>query len=79
MRSARCDRAHLADADAVERGLGAVPAVDRDHIPARARFGTRHRREHMGADGLVRVAVVTGTSRVRFSQVRELASDLVKG
>src|SRR5258705_3173478 len=46
----------LRDADAVEGGLGGVPAVDRDRGPAQAPFGTGHRRRHLSADRLVRVA-----------------------
>ena len=56
MRSARCDRAHPAEWDAVERGLGVVPVVDRDRGPAQASVGVRHRREHMRADRLVGIA-----------------------
>src|SRR5262245_9568119 len=37
----------LRDADAAERGLGIVPAVDRDRGPAQTAVVTRHRCEHM--------------------------------
>ena len=46
----------LRDGDAVKRGLGVVPAVDRDRGPAQAPVGARHRREHMRADRLVGIA-----------------------
>src|SRR5262249_34939750 len=46
----------LRDGDAVKRGLGDVPAVDRDHGPAQAPLGARHGRKHMRADRLVRDA-----------------------
>src|SRR5215468_6525776 len=43
----------LRDGDAVKRGLGDVPAVDRDRGPAQAPLGARHGRKHMRADRLV--------------------------
>src|SRR5262249_2549478 len=46
----------LRDGDAVKRGLGGVPAVDRDRGPAQARGGARHGRKHMRADRLVGIA-----------------------
>src|SRR5262249_20319004 len=59
--SRQCGRRDLIEhigrmAEAVERGLGVAPAIVRNGGPAQARSGTRHRREHMGADRLVRVA-----------------------
>src|SRR5262249_50402676 len=46
----------LRDGDAVKRGLGDVPAVDRDRGPAQAPVGARHGRKHMRADRLVGIA-----------------------
>src|SRR4029077_7413817 len=46
----------LRDGDAVQRGLGDVPAVDRDRGPAQAPVGARHGRKHMRADRLVGIA-----------------------
>src|SRR5260221_1787407 len=46
----------LRDGDAVERVLGVVTVVDRDHAPAQARIALRHRREHVRADRLVGIA-----------------------
>src|SRR5262245_17299456 len=46
----------LRDRDAVKRGLGDVPAVDRDRGPAQAPAGARHGRKHMRADRLVGIA-----------------------
>jgi hypothetical protein len=46
----------LRDGDAVERVLGVVPVVDRDHTPAQVRVVARHRREHMRADRLVGIS-----------------------
>src|SRR5580700_9952531 len=42
--------------DAVKRGLGDVPAVDRDRGPAQTPVGARHGRKHMRADRLVGIA-----------------------
>src|SRR5262245_24047775 len=46
----------LRDGDAVKRGLGDVPAVDRDRGPAQAPLGARHGRKHMRADRLIGIA-----------------------
>src|SRR6476646_2240405 len=46
----------LRDGDAVERGPGVVPVIDRDRRPAQTSVGVRHRREHMRADRLVGIA-----------------------
>src|SRR5262249_59537105 len=46
----------LRDADAVERGLGIVPVVDRDRSPAQSPAATCHRREHMRADRLLPIS-----------------------
>jgi hypothetical protein len=58
----------LRDADAVERGLGVrvVPAVDRDRGPGQTSVGTRHHREHMGADRLNLVTDRNGDLQVRL-------------
>src|SRR5262249_51296314 len=50
--------------DAVKRGLGDVPTVDRDRGPAQAPVGACHGRKHMRADRLSGLRIVTGTSMV---------------
>ena len=64
MQSARCDRAHPADGDAVERVLGVVPVVDRDRGPAQARALRAIAVNTCVPIGLSGLRIVTGTSMV---------------
>ena len=61
----------LRDGDAVERVLGVVPAVDRDHGPAQACVAARHRRENMRAD---RFFGITDRDRSLDRRIEYLAS-----